>query len=80
MSVCDLSSGTGRLQKATRELVQQWEQTGEQWNDKTRQEFEKRHLQPISPSVRLLLAHAAELMDTLQKAERDCRDEMELER
>ena len=37
MSVCDLSSGTGRLQKATRELVQQWEQTGEQWNDKTRQ-------------------------------------------
>lgn len=79
MPVCDLASGMGRLQKATRELVHQWEQTSDQWNDKTRQEFEKRHLQPISPKVRLLLAHAAELIAVLQKAERECRDEMTLD-
>ena len=66
MAVCDLASGMGRLQKATRELVHQWDQSGDHWNDRTRQEFEKRHLQPISPSVRLLMAHAAEMIETLQ--------------
>lgn len=75
MSVCDLTSGTGRLQKATRELVQRWEQTKDTWNDSTRKEFEERHLQPMNPKVRLLLAHAAEFLETLQKAEQSCRDE-----
>jgi len=76
MKVCDLTSGTGRLQKATRDLVQHWEQTKEFWQDGTRREFEERHLQPMNPKVRLLLSHATQLMETLQKAESACRDDM----
>tara|TARA_B100000674_G_scaffold280264_1_gene231667 strand:+ start:89 stop:331 length:243 start_codon:yes stop_codon:yes gene_type:complete len=76
MKVCDLTSGTGRLQKATRDLVQQWEKTRESWQDGTQREFEERHLQPINPKVRLLLSHATQLMETLQKAEGACRDDM----
>ena len=76
MKVCDLTSGTGRLQKATRDLVQQWEKTKESWQDGTRRELEERHLQPINPKVRLLLSHATQLMETLQKAESACRDDM----
>jgi len=76
MKACDLTSGTGRLQKATRDLVQQWEKTKESWQDRTRREFEERHLQPINPKVRLLLSHATQLMETLQKAESACRDDM----
>ena len=76
MSICDLRGGTGRLQKATRELAEKWAETRDEWNDKTRRDFEERYLQPISPSVRLLMAHANELIELLHKAERECRDDM----
>ncbi len=76
MSICDLRSGTGRLHKATRELAEKWAETREHWNDKTRHDFEERHLQPISPAVRLLMAHANELIGLLNKAEKECRDDM----
>lgn len=76
MNICDLTSGTGRLHRATRDLAQKWAETGEVWKDQTRKGFEERYLQPIGPSVRLLMGHASELIELLQKAERECRDDM----
>ncbi len=40
MSICDLSSSVGRLQRATKELRDKWQETRLHWNDQTAAEFE----------------------------------------
>jgi hypothetical protein len=75
MTVCDLLSGTGRLQKATVELGRKWEDTRESWQDETAREFERLYLRSLPSRIRLVLTAASELNELLRKAERDCADE-----
>ena len=44
MTVCDLLTGAGHLQRATVELGRKWEETRESWQDETAREFERLHL------------------------------------
>ena len=75
MKICDLTSGPGRLQKATKELHEAWMETRKHWDDQTAKEFEEKYLNPILPHIRLVLAEVNEMRDTLDKAERACSDE-----
>lgn len=75
MKICDLTSGSSRLQKATKELHDAWMETRRFWDDQTAIEFEEKFLNPILPHIRLMFAEVNELRETLEKAERACRDE-----
>ncbi len=75
MSICDLSSAVGRLQRATKELRDKWQDTKLHWNDQTAAEFEAKHLDCIVPQLRLLAAELSELREKYDKAEKACRDE-----
>ncbi len=75
MSVCDLLTGAGYLQKATVDLGSKWMATRTCWQDETAREFERRHLADLPARIRLILTAASELHELLQKAEKECRDE-----
>ena len=69
-----LINGAQRLKVATRELRQKWETTRQEWNDATADEFEERHLAPILPTLRVVLAATSELEELYQKVIREFRD------
>ena len=50
-------------------------ETRKNWDDQTAKEFEEKYLNPILPHIRLMFAEVNELRNTLDKAERDCRDD-----
>ena len=75
MTVCDLRTTAGRLQKATVQLGRKWDETRESWQDETAREFERLYLSTLPTRIRLILSAASELNELLQKAERDCVDE-----
>ena len=75
MSVCDLVTSSGHLQKATIQLGKVWAETQAAWQDDTARAFEQQYLAPLPTQIRLLLTAASELHELLQKAERECRDE-----
>ena len=76
MSICDLSSSVSRLQRATKELRDKWQETRLHWNDQTAAEFEAKHLDSVLPHLRLLAAELSELRETYGKAEKACNDDM----
>jgi len=66
----DLDTGAARLRKATEELQIAWEQTAEQWQDAVSQKFCERHLEPISPAMKLSLdavGRMQQLMNQIQQ-------------
>ena len=75
MSICDLTSGVSRIQRATKELRDAWVEAKTHWNDQNAIAFEKEFLEPILPHVRLILAETHELHATFNKAEHACRDD-----
>ena len=76
MNVCDLGSSITRLQRATKHLRDKWQETRLYWDDQTAAEFEAKHLNTITPQLRLLAAELSELRETYDRGENDCRDEM----
>ena len=76
MSICDLGSSITRIQRATKELRDKWQETRQYWNDQTAAEFEATHLDSIIPQLRLLAAELSELRETYDRGEKECRDDM----
>ena len=76
MNICDLGSGITRIQRATKELRDHWQETRQYWNDQTAAEFESKHLAPIIPQLRLLAAELSELRETYERGEKECCDDM----
>jgi hypothetical protein len=74
MSICDLTSSHGRIQRATKELHEAWLEARKHWDDQTAIEFERKCLDPILPQLRLMFAELGELRETYDKAEKDCSD------
>lgn len=75
MRICDLSSGVGRLTKATKRLREQWELTRAEWNDQNAADFERDVIAPLFPQVTLTLAAVQRMAEVLAEVERDCWDE-----
>ena len=77
MSLCDLMTGAGRIQRATKQLRGRWEDVQNDWNDVASQQFAERHLEPIVPRFQQLLAAISELNEVFHSAESECRDDWE---
>ena len=77
MRICDLQTGSIRLNRATKLLRDQWDQTSEHWDDANQRDFDQNHLQPLSPQLTLMRAAIHRLAEVLQQAERECSDETE---
>jgi hypothetical protein len=74
MQVCDVVTGTKRLQKSTKALKEQWLMTKEYWRDKTADKYEEEYLQPLGECVRMALSAVDRLTEVLEEAEKDLSD------
>ena len=74
MHICDLVTGTKRLQKSSKLLKEKWDQTKEHWHDQTANEYEEKYLRPLGERVQLALAAVNRLTEVLQNAESDLED------
>jgi uncharacterized protein YukE len=77
MRHCDLSTGTGRIQRAASKLKDQWLDVKSQWGDQARRDFEKNYLQHLAPQITLALAAVHELTEVLQQVEKELEDEQQ---
>ena len=75
MRICDLSTSAGTLQRATKRLNQQWDETQNHWNDKARSDFEEKHLRPLFAQVSITGHAIQRLAASLEKAEQECGDQ-----
>ncbi len=67
-----VNSGRTRLQGAMKELKLRWGQVQAKWDDRARQQFEQRHLQPLEPKIRKAISAMETMHAILDKARRDC--------
>ncbi len=72
---CDLNTPATRLQKATKRLQDRWLETSEDWDDVISRKFQERYLDPITPHMQLTLAAIHKLMNVLDDAVAETRDE-----
>ena len=74
MHICDVVTGTKRVQKATKSLKEQWLWTKEYWRDQTAEKYEAEYLQPLGEKVRMTLTAVDRLTEILEEAEKDLSD------
>jgi hypothetical protein len=75
----DLLAGIQRLKRATSELQRQWSEAREAWRDRTADEFEEQFLQPLLPTLRLVLSATSELDEVYRGAIAACEDRDRME-
>lgn len=71
----DFNTPRSRLQRATKKLQDRWLETKDSWDDRVRQRFQDRYLDPIVPQLQLALNAIHELTEVLSQAEVETRDE-----
>mgnify|MGYP002626205226 FL=1 len=74
MQICDVVTGTKRLQRATKSLKEQWHWTKDYWRDRTADEFEEKYLQPLAEQLRMAFSAIDEIAEVLDQAEKDLGD------
>lgn len=74
MRICDLSTGSGRLLRATTHLKETWAATKEHWNDAARNEFQEKHLEELAPLLTLTMAAVNRFSESVEKAEKELID------
>jgi hypothetical protein len=72
MRIGNLSAGTAKLHEAMQSLEESWVQIKQDWNDANSLDFEEKHLQSITPKLKLALDAVNRLADVLARAGRDC--------
>ena len=71
----DFNTPSTRLQRATKKLQDQWLETKEKWDDHVSERFKDRYLDPIVPQMQLALGAIHELIEVLDQASVETRDE-----
>ena len=71
----DLITPSTRLQRATKKLQDRWLETKEEWDDNVSERFKDRYLDPIVPQMQLALGAIHELMEVLNQAFVETRDD-----
>lgn len=67
-----MSEGRNRLVSLTRELLNEWENTKQYWNDAKSAEFEKRFLDDLQSGVNAAVTNIESLERILSKIHDDC--------
>lgn len=78
MKVCDLHTSSSRLQRATRRLLEQWDDVKQHWNDQASRDFESNHLCHFLPEVSLMIGAIQRLNEQVDRAERECDDRRDM--
>ena len=71
----DLITPSTRLQRATKKVQDKWMLTRETWNDSVSDRFQEKYLEPIVPQMQLTLSAIHELMQVLDVAIAETRDD-----
>lgn len=74
MKICELNTGSGRLQRAATDLKDRWLETREQWNDSNARQFEEEFLATLAPLLNQLNAAIGKFSEVMDEAEQACRD------
>ena len=67
-----MSAGSARLKHAMKTLLERWDATRDQWDDKVARDFEKNHLLPLEQQVEHALRGMDKLGEILNKVRSDC--------
>ena len=70
-----VSTGMIKLRTAIKALGHRWDETGEQWDDTVRSEFEENYLEEAHARVEGVLREMERLAEVLAKARRQCEAE-----
>lgn len=72
MKICDLNSGLGQLSQAYGKLKEKLVATREVWTDDAFRQFDQQRLNEIPARLQRLTAAVNQLVEVLQRAEREC--------
>jgi hypothetical protein len=72
MRKCDLSTGAGRIRHALEHLETVWNEREAEWNDAVSLGFQRRHLEPMIPRIKLALDAIGRMSLLISEVERDC--------
>ena len=64
--------GSGRIGKAMKELLMQWEETKQVWDDPVSRSFEQRHLIPLQMDLKTATAAMGQMALLLDSIRREC--------
>ena len=64
--------GGGRLGKAMKELLIQWEETKQVWDDPVSRRFEQQYLTPLQMDLKTAIAAMGQMALVLDNIRRDC--------
>ncbi len=67
-----LQHNRSRLSGLSRELSRAWDETGEQWRDRKRAEFDEAYMRPLFDSIENAVAAMEDLDKVLKKIRQDC--------
>ena len=67
-----LSTGSGKLNLALKELRARWEETRAYWNDPVSQAFDENHYTPLEMQVLATLRGIDRLARELDQAKKEC--------
>jgi hypothetical protein len=67
-----VGSGTGKLRHAMKTLRSKWDESEDGWRDQIRQEFERKHIEPLDSQATATLRAMTTLCDVLARAYREC--------
>ena len=71
MKPCDLDTGAIRIRRGLDELILEWEEAAEDWNDSLSETVFKEHLEPMTPVVKSALDAVGRMRALLHEAQRD---------
>ena len=71
----DLITPATRFQRATKKLQDKWLLANEEWDDRVSSRFQEKYLDPIVPQMQLTLGALHELMQVLDEAIAETRDD-----
>ena len=63
---------SGRIGKAMKELLMQWEETKQVWDDPVSRSFEQRHLIPLQMDLKTATAAMGQMALLLDNIRREC--------
>ncbi len=63
----------GQLNKAMRQLLEEWHQASTVWDDAARRRFEERYLEPLRMDVRNAAEGMGQIAALLDQIRRECR-------
>ena len=70
----DFISSATRLQRATKELQEEWDRLGETWSDGVQRAFERRYLDSMKAQVQRAHTAIYEFSELMQRVVKDLED------